>query len=116
MFSSSSSSSQPRTAAHSFLDPLDLDLPPPSSTNPITTIHEADEEDDPEYIHIRQHRIPISASSSSAAAYPYSEKQGLAALPIQGDHTTHDHYAHPPMHQYHSSHTTPTPSPHPRAH
>ncbi|KAF9949516.1 hypothetical protein BGZ72_008706 [Mortierella alpina] len=113
MFSSPSPSpsSQPRTAALSFLDPLDLDLPAPS-TNPITTIHEADEEDDPEYIHIHQHRIPIPASASSAAAYPYSEKQGFSALPIQGDHTTHDPYAHPshpsiPFEPHHSYTVTP---------
>ncbi|KAF9557834.1 hypothetical protein EC968_007416 [Mortierella alpina] len=114
MFSSpsSSSSSQPRTASLSFLDPLDLDLPPPSNTNPITTIHEADEEDEPEYSHIHQHRIPMSASASSAAAYPYSEKQGLSARPIQGNHSSHDHSAHPhqtsiPFEPHHSYSVTP---------
>ncbi|KAF9986427.1 hypothetical protein BGZ75_001816 [Mortierella antarctica] len=110
--SSSSSSSQPRATALSFLDPLDLDLPPPNSSNPITTIHEADEEDDPDYIHIHQNRRPISTAASSAAAYPYSEKQGFSAPPIQRDHTSLDHYEHPrhasiPFEPHHSYTVTP---------
>ncbi|KAF9581910.1 hypothetical protein BGW38_000903 [Lunasporangiospora selenospora] len=48
-----------RSNSHSFLDPagLDFDLPPAQS-NPITTIHEAAEEDDEEdtgFIHVRAH-------------------------------------------------------------
>ncbi|KAF9174593.1 hypothetical protein BGX21_006708 [Mortierella sp. AD011] len=58
------------------MDPtgLDFDLPPPQPTNPsshITTIHEADEEEENEYVHIQR-----SASSISSSPYPYSEKQG----------------------------------------
>ncbi|KAF9094891.1 hypothetical protein BGX27_001362 [Mortierella sp. AM989] len=70
MFSSTGSQSSSRTASHSFLDSsgLDFDLPPAQPTNAsshITTIHEADEEDETDFVHI--HR-------SASSAYHYPEK------------------------------------------
>ncbi|KAG0266367.1 hypothetical protein BG011_002487 [Mortierella polycephala] len=53
-----------------------MDLPPAQPANPqncIATIHEADEEEEADYIHIRSNDRPVSHQSSS---YTYSEKQG----------------------------------------
>ncbi|KAF9205741.1 hypothetical protein BGZ49_003582 [Haplosporangium sp. Z 27] len=78
MFSSSGSHSSSRTASHSFLDSsgLDFDLPPAQPTNAskhITTIHEADEEEENDYVHIQ--RTASSTLFHSSNPYPFSEKQ-----------------------------------------
>lgn len=76
MFSSSGAHPSSRTSSHSFLDPsgLDFDLPPtqpPGASSHITTIPEAEEEDDTDYVH-----VPSDRTS-------YSEKHGAFQNPGQ---------------------------------
>ncbi|KAI1297036.1 hypothetical protein EDD11_007246 [Mortierella claussenii] len=128
MFSSSGthSSSSARTSSHNFLDAsgLDFDLPPAapqpgtpgSSGNPnnITTIHEADEEEDVDYIHVRPHsniNNRHSFNSLISSTYPYSEKQdnpsnnASVSIPLdyQYQHQHHSYVVTPPTRSLASS-------------
>lgn len=89
MFSSSGAHPSSRSSSHSFLDPsgLDFDLPPaqPSgAANHITTIPEAEEEDDTDYVHVHANR---TSSHSYSEKHTFIQSHGQHAVAISEDST-----------------------------